>query len=181
MGFYDDVLSRAVDEMKEKHRHDAVDVFARCLAEGIDQLRELGEIPEGCEAELVVVPIPSRRSAIRSRSLDHMAVIGQSMARILAQSDPTQKVHCSDVLTMGRGAKDSASLGATQRFANSRNYMVLRPGELAELKAMVKGKMCVVLIDDVCTTGASLHWAVGLLHRAGISVSAGIVLASAQG
>ena len=113
-------------------------------------------------AGVSLVPVPSLASAVRRRGMDHGATLAASAARGLGM---TWKAHLSRTIV----GVDQRTLGAMGRQHNVRHSMRVRgnPGT-------------VVIVDDVCTTGASLTEAARALSAAGALVVAGAVIADAD-
>ncbi|MBW9209110.1 ComF family protein [Mumia sp. zg.B21] len=105
---------------------------------------------------VVLVPVPSRRQAVRARGFDAGAQLARATASALRRQGV--RARADPVLRVGRIA-DQAGLGAAERAANLAGaYRVRRP---------VVGGAAVVVTDDVVTTGASVGEAVRALTAAG--------------
>jgi len=109
-----------------------------------------------------LVPVPSLTSAVRRRGMDHGAMLAASASRRLNM--PWKALLRRDL----RGL-DQRGLGAAGRQLNVAGSMRARgrPG-------------AVVIIDDVCTTGASLTEATRALKVAGATVLGGAVIGDAD-
>jgi predicted amidophosphoribosyltransferase len=106
-----------------------------------------------------VVPVPSRRSAVRSRGADHTAVLAGTAARLLR--DAGVPAHRCRALGHTRASQDQVGLSRADRIANvsgSLRALALPPGTI-------------VIVDDVTTTGATVAEAVRALAAAGRVVS----------
>ena len=105
-----------------------------------------------------LVPLPTTRGRAAERGFDQSAALARQLAVL-------RGVPCEEVLVKrgrpqeGRGRRER--LGASDRFR-------LRGAGLPA---------AVTLLDDVCTTGATLRDAIGLLRRAGVGVRRIVVLA----
>ncbi|MGH8033396.1 MAG: double zinc ribbon domain-containing protein [Luteimonas sp.] len=106
-----------------------------------------------------LIPIPLHRARLRQRGYDQALELARPLSRALgiALRD--------DLLRRHRATQPQSSLDATQRRHNVRGAFVVskRPADVGSLPAYV------VLIDDVMTTGATLHAAAVALHRAGVA------------
>ena len=98
------------------------------------------------------------------------ATIGQTLAGTRLQPDPVagacldaSKVR-SDWLLRVKETPPQSSLPRKERFAKVRGAYALEPAKATA----VRGQR-IVLLDDVMTTGASLHAAAQVLRRAGAS------------
>lgn len=113
-------------------------------------------------SDTCIVPVPSLRSAVRRRGADHGAILAASAARRL---DMRWKAH----LRRDHRGLDQRSLGAAGRQDNVAGSMQVRghPG-------------AVLIVDDVCTTGASLTEAARALELAGARVLGAAVIADAD-
>lgn len=116
------------------------------------------EVPVGT----CIVPIPSLKSAVRRRGVDHAATLAASAGRLL-------KLPWRAHLGRDERGLDQRSLDAVGRQINVSGSMRTRghPG-------------AVVIVDDVCTTGASLAEAARALVDAGATVLGGAVVADAD-
>jgi predicted amidophosphoribosyltransferase len=143
----------ALLEYKERGRRDLTAPLAELLAEAVHQ---------ACGADRpVLVPMPSRRPAVREREGDHLL-------RLTRRCGSRLRLTTAPVLTMRRNVADSARLAAGQRAANLRGALRAAPGQ---------GRVALV-VDDIATSGASLRAAFAALRAAGWSVQAAAVIAA---
>lgn len=120
----------------------------RSLAEPLASLmRQRGrDVLDGAD---LVVPVPLHRSRHRTRGFNQAADLARHLGLPVVQA-----------LRRTRATASQADLPASQRHANVRDAFTLRKG-----RALVG--VCVVLVDDVCTTGATLEACARVLKRAG--------------
>ena len=109
-----------------------------------------------------VVPVPSLPSAIRARGLNHGAVMATRAARLL-------RLTYRPLLRRAAVGQDQRGLGAAGRRNNVDATMRAQRHDAP-----------VVLVDDVCTTGASLVEAVRALLDAGVEVLGAAVVGDAD-
>jgi predicted amidophosphoribosyltransferase len=110
----------------------------------------------------VLVPVPSRRAAVRARGHDHALRLARRAGRELGLA-------AVPLLRPARRIGDSAGLDAAARAAN--------------LAGSVRVSGCVpagpvVLVDDVVTTGASLAEAARTLAARGVHVHGAATVAA---
>ena len=101
-----------------------------------------------------LVPVPLHRARLRSRGYDQALELARPLARAMAL--PLR----ADVLFRRHATAPQSELSALQRRRNVRAAFAVR--DHASLPAHV------VLVDDVMTTGATLHAAASVLRRAGV-------------
>jgi predicted amidophosphoribosyltransferase len=115
------------------------------------------QVPRGIP--VWVVPVPSRRSAVRSRGADHSAVLAGRAARILrAAGIPA---HRCPALEHVRASRDQVGLTREERTANV----------AGSLRALDLPPGVIIVVDDVTTTGATVAEAVRALGVSGRPVS----------
>jgi ComF family protein len=139
VGAYEGTLREIVHALK----YDGRPTIARHLAR---RMRSAGaEVLSGAD---LVVPVPLHRSRQRTR--------GFNQARRLARH---LGVPMLEALVRTRKTASQADLPASRRQTNVRGAFAWRRGDLEGLT--------VVLVDDVCTTGATLQACAAVLMAAG--------------
>jgi predicted amidophosphoribosyltransferase len=115
---------------------------------------------------VVVVPVPSSRAAVRRRGEDVMRRLARAAVRQVG--GPCRPVHLQRALRVTRPLLDSAGLSAAERAANLAGAFAAQPG----------GGRAAVVVDDVCTTGATVAEAARALRAAGWDVLGAAVVAA---
>lgn len=123
----------------------------------------------GGGASLLVVPMPSRPSAIRERGREPATELARCAARGVRQ------LVVRRVLRVSGPGRDQAGLTAAERSVNVRGAM--RP--TAAAGRWVPGRVCVV-VDDIVTTGSSLTEARAVLLGAGAAHVVAATVAATQ-
>lgn len=144
---YAGVVARLVVAHKEHGRLALARPLGRLLAAGVATALDDPTDP------VVLVPVPSRRSVTRARGHDPVLRMARAAARTLGGD-----ASVAAVLRQRRRVDDQSSLSLGQRQANLRGALhAVDPPPLAH----------VVVVDDVCSSGATLTAAVAALVAAG--------------
>ncbi|MFJ3881976.1 ComF family protein [Streptomyces sp. NPDC090077] len=122
-------------------------------------------------AELVLVPVPSARRAVRARGHDPARRIALAASGRLRGCGAAARV--APVLRLRRAVADQAGLGARERWENLAGALEVLPGA-----AVLAAGARIVLVDDVITTGATLAEAARALRAAGLRAEAAAVVAA---
>ncbi|GAB2572077.1 hypothetical protein GCM10027066_14190 [Dyella jejuensis] len=111
---------------------------------------------ERCPASLppLIVPVPLHRRRLRERGYNQALELARPLARALGIP------YRHDLLRRIRHTEAQTGLDAVQRRRNLRTAFALN--HAASLPAHI------VLLDDVCTTGATLEACTHVLKRAGV-------------
>ncbi|MGH1563399.1 ComF family protein [Mumia sp. DW29H23] len=149
---YDGVVVDVLHAYKEEPRTALAGPLGLLLAGAV---RVALAAARGDGEPVVLVPVPSRRRAVRARGFDAGAQLARATAAALRRQG--LRARATPVLSVGRVA-DQAGLGAAERAANLAGAYRAR---------RLPGRVSVVVTDDVLTTGASAAEAVRALSAAG--------------
>jgi predicted amidophosphoribosyltransferase len=150
--------------------------LAAPLAASIDaawQARLLARGAVPVPSQLLVVPVPSSRRAVRMRGDDVVLVLTRRAVAILRPSGV--KVRVLPALRHRRRLADSAGLSAGARAANLADAFAVR----GCARRAVAGAT-VILADDLITTGVSLAEAARALRSCGADVVGAATVAATQ-
>ena len=127
----------------------------------------------GAGEEVLLVPAPSRASAVRTRGRDPTRALQQTAVTVLGRNG--WQVRGVPALHLVRQVDDQAGLDLAARAANLEEAVrVARP-----LLSRVRGRP-VVLVDDIVTTGSTLVECARALESAGACVLAAAVVAATR-
>lgn len=114
--------------------------------------------------DVVIVPVPTARSRVRSRGYDHSVVVARALARQCGVSfaQPIER----------RGSKQQKGSDRSQRIKQLSGAYELRRSQ------GIKGRR-VLVVDDVVTTGATLEEVGRILKAGGAEVVGAVVFARA--
>jgi len=141
---YDKPISKMIMKLKYGGEKYLADAFTEFLAVAYYDLNK--------EADFIAF-VPMSRKAFRKRGYNQ----SQLLAEKLAQKVNLQVIDCLEKV---KETKRQAKLNAEQRRQNLKGAMRVRD------KKLVEGK-CVLLVDDVTTTGATSETIAHVLKKAG--------------
>ncbi|MFE9407718.1 ComF family protein [Streptomyces sp. NPDC006704] len=141
---YEDAVRAVLLGHKERGALGLAGVLGRALAGAVRAAA--GPCARG---QLVLVPVPSSRRAVRARGHDATRRMALAAAGELRRTGTDARV--APVLRQGRAVADQAGLSAPQRLANLTGALRVAGGGARLLEGAG-----VVLVDDLMTTGASL-------------------------
>ncbi|MBI5883621.1 MAG: ComF family protein [Elusimicrobia bacterium] len=153
--FYGGAAACLVHAFKYRHRVDAARFCGKRMSGALPRLPELWGFD-------CLVPVPLHRSRLRER--------GYNQARLLAlEVAATSRKPVEELLVRRHATKPQWNLGRGERGKNVSGGIVAGPGEAEGRK--------VLLIDDVCTTSATLEECAKALRSAGADSVKALVLA----
>ncbi len=147
-------LRQAVHRFKYEGLRELVPMLGEILHEGYLQ------VTITCD---VVVPVPLHQARQRQRGFNQATLLAQELSRRTGL--PT----ASDLLRV-RDTQPQVGLGAAARRDNVRDAFACRG------RASLGGKR-ILLIDDVCTTGATMEACAAALYQTGVAAVWGLTLA----
>jgi predicted amidophosphoribosyltransferase len=168
LGSYRGRLRGALLAYKERGRRDLAGPLGSALACALLRLKLATGSGSG---GVWLVPVPSRRSAAARRGGQHVELLAQRAAAVLAGAGVAAAV--APALRVAAGARDSVGLTAVARQANLAGRVLVRRAGLPPAGTPV------VLVDDVVTTGTTVLACTAALLQTGVEVPAIVVLAAA--
>ena len=170
---YDGAARGAILAHKEDGRYALVaplgDALARSVLAGVAATAGADRT-----ADVALVPVPSRRTAVRGRGQDATLRLTRRAAAAVRRAG-SDVVEVLPVVRIVRGMADQAGLDAHERAVNLRGALAV-PDRLAR---HVRGRL-VVVVDDVITTGASIDETARALRAAGADVRCAAVVAATR-
>jgi ComF family protein len=129
-------------------------------------MRSAPWVEPALDAADLLIPLPLSRERLRTR--------GYNQALLLARALEPVKL-APDLLLRIKDTPPQSSLPRTERLRSVQNAFALEPLQAHRLR----GKR-VVLLDDVMTSGASLHAAATVLRQAGVAHITALVFARTE-
>ncbi len=161
LAYFGGPMREAIYELK----YHGVTVVAKPLGQMMAQAWP-GLAPEGRERADAIVPVPLHPARERERGYNQAALLARELGRHL------EHPVVENVLQRSRSTLPQVSLGTRARYANVHGAFRCRSESL-------RGRS-VLLIDDVCTTGATLEAAAAALRRGGATAVTAYTLARAK-
>jgi len=158
-GFHSHTLRTAIHEFKYEGLYSLAAPLGQAMSQAWPELAPNLPID-------VIVPVPLHASRERERGYDQAALLAGEVGRGLGCPVVT------GCLIRTRRTRPQVGLDAAQRQANVADAFACAPGRLS-------GRQ-VLLIDDVCTTGATLEAAAAALRGAGARAVRAYTLARAR-
>ncbi|MBT1035789.1 hypothetical protein KJY78_05455 [Canibacter sp. lx-45] len=137
-------------------------VFEHTIETTLCELRRRNALTS--DARVLFVPLPSRASKVRQRGFDHLS--------LLLRDNRFTRKRTVRALRAGGARSSQVGLDHEARLVNSRRLKVTP----AKLELLRHQHIRVVLVDDVCTSGATLTAAAQILATHGVSVSCAVTL-----
>lgn len=146
---YEGSVRAAVIAHKEHARRALDGPLGALLASAVQAVtHDVGVATPGC----VLVPVPSLRSTVKARGHDSVADIAREASRRLEGTPPVRRA-----LRHTRRVRDQSGLDVTERRANLEAALAVH--------GQIGTGATVVVVDDLCSSGATLASAVCALQR----------------
>lgn len=146
----------AITAWKERGRRDVAGHLARALTQAVGAAMARGG--QSPISAVSVVPIPSSRSSHRHRGEDAWGRVVSMAVDMIRREGGSAEL--DRVLRLSRQPRDQSALNAVERFVNLDGAMdCARPPR----------RECVVIVDDIVTTGSTLAEATRALRAVGVA------------
>lgn len=189
-GEYTGVLRDCLIAYKERDRRDLTALLGLLLARAVLAVLEhtppassptASPPPAPPPPAALLVPVPATPAAVRRRGADHVAVLGARAAAVLRAEG--LDVRCAPLLEV-RAHRDQVGFGSTARRRNVRGTHRASAGA-AGLRAGTRTAAAagarIVVLDDICTTGATVAESTRALTAVRIPVDGVAVVGIAPG
>ncbi len=156
VAYFEGPLRRAVHQLKYRG--------CRAVAPALGQLMADAYLmaPFPCDR---LVPVPLHSQRLRERGYNQAALLARAVGDVLGvPALPT-------ALVRSRQTRSQVELGAQERRENVRGAFAVPPAAVATIRGQA-----ITLIDDVCTTGATLEACAAALRQAGARSVWGLTL-----
>jgi ComF family protein len=158
-------IKAAIKQFKYRFTEELAIPFARLIVE------KVGELGMAQGRPLALIPIPLHAKRFRERGFNQAEVVARSI-----QSEAGQGAYeVLPLLVRQKATSQQAKLNRVERQANLENAFIMNK----KFVHRFDGEKIYFLVDDVCTTGATLDNAARVLKEAGIPKVYGLVVARA--
>jgi predicted amidophosphoribosyltransferase len=175
LGAYEGVLRELVLAYKDRGRHRLARPLAGQLARGVAACVVRLGCPPG--SPVAIVPVPSTAAATRERHGDHMRRLARHAVRTLQGAGWPAALAGP---ATARPRPDSAHLTAVDRAASARDAFRVRSTAARRVAVAAAAGACVIAVDDVLTTGATLASLTTHLAANGVAVRGAVTLAATR-
>lgn len=142
---YDVQAARVIVGAKDHHRRWFIPLIATSIASACEPL---------LVDRVLLVPVPSRPSAIRRRGEDFLLTVAHAVALELRGRGVSADAH--PLLTHSRSVVDQSKLTAEQRHRNLDHAFMLTHRFTSRIARREVERSRIIVIDDLITTGASI-------------------------
>lgn len=170
-GAYGGVRRALVLSAKDRLRPAAITIGGRVFRQGLQHVAARGVVHDPRVAPVAVIPAPTRRASARQREGDVVARMAHEAVAVW----PNARVF--SVSWLDDRAPDSVGLNKHQRRLNVARHLRIDPIAVLAVRQYVRPEGSVVIIDDVCTTGATVGQLSLALRGQGVHVAAVLTLA----
>lgn len=154
------ILRKAVHLMKYKFYQDLAEDLGEIVARALEESASSEELRNA-----VLVPIPLHKSRLRLRGFNQAKLLARSISAHAGIPVTTS------LITRTRATKSQATLSRAGRLTNMQNAFEISP------RTEIPTSTTIILVDDICTTLATMENAAKAFQKAGFRVVLGAVIA----
>jgi competence protein ComFC len=160
-------IQAAVQQFKYKYTIDLVEYFGDLIADKIRQLNMTRN------HQIVLIPVPLHKKRLNQRGFNQAELIARAVKERVGDS-----VVISNSLERVKHTRQQARLNKKERHENLEDAFILNT-KFTHSSASVGMTPIYFIVDDICTTGATLENCAKVLKDAGIEKIYGLVIARA--
>ena len=175
---YTPTLSQIILAAKEDNQVQARAFLAERLNQSLERaLAEISVRRELAISKIVIIPIPSRRLADRKRGFAHIELLVTQLMNL----NKTLNIQVLNCLSHSKKVSDQTSLNFHERAVNMKGAFVVDRIKYLEIYPTKNSNSVVFLVDDLVTTGATVHSANLALLTLGGSVDGVLASCATEG
>lgn len=157
------IIKVALRQFKYKFNQELADYFSEILSE------KIGELSMTSDRSIILIPIPLHKKRLNERGFNQSEVLANHLAK------QCPEVQVLNLLLRDRYTGQQAKLDRESRHKNLQNAFSLNKKFVHKYSS----KNLYFIIDDVCTTGATIESGAGVLKKNGFEKIYGLVVARA--
>ena len=147
-GYYTKELQKLIRGLKYHKQRDLAYYQAKFM---FDYLKQIGKLEQECE----LIPVPLHKNRIKKRKYNHMELVCNELAKLTGWK-------CNyNLITRIKDTKPQYKLSRRERLQNLSNAF--------EVDKSFYNNKKVLLVDDICTTGATFEEMILTLKTVGIN------------
>ena len=174
---YSPAMSRIILATKENNQLQARKYLAKLLVRSLPlAMREFSNKRNLVERKIVLIPIPSRKSADRERGIVHIELLLREVRQEVQKEGLNISFEVEKCLSHKKKIADQSSLNFHERESNMRDSFKVDANFVNRMQGLTNSNLAIFLVDDLVTSGSTVQAANRALNHLGIRVDG--VLAS---
>ena len=179
---YTSNISRIILAAKEDNQLQARVFLAECLTQSLKKaIEEISLKRNQSIKNVVIIPIPSRKSADRKRGFAHIELLVTRLMILNQLTNQAISFQVLDCLSHSRKISDQSSLNFNERAMNMKGAFTVDQVMYFESYPTKNSNSVVFLVDDLVTTGATVQAANSALSALGGRVDGVLASCATQG
>ncbi len=147
-------MAKVILAAKEENQIQARNFLAERLTKSLERaITEISQNRNLQVSNVVIIPIPSRRAADRTRGFAHIELL---ITRLIFMNKSVN-FQVLDCLSHAKKISDQSSLNFNERALNMKGAFAVNPILYFEIYPTINSNTVVFLLDDLVTTGATVQ------------------------
>ncbi len=168
--YRDPIIKKVIWELKYKNKKVYADIIGKYMYEEmLEEISTLNMFSRG--SPIIVIPVPLSKSRLKKRGYNQSLLIAKSLVK--NSSDNIMILNSNIIIKIKDTPPQARIVNRNKRLANIKGAFGFKNSE-AEL--FVKDRT-IIILDDVTTTGGTIHEIMKILKDAGAKKVIGLALA----